>query len=41
MSHVSETEKDGRKDKGCKVGIVTGLKAVLCEICFEAEERAV
>jgi hypothetical protein len=41
MSHVSETEKDRRKDGGWKFVMVTGLKAVFCEVCFEIEERAV
>jgi hypothetical protein len=40
MSHVSETEKEIRKYGGWKVGMVSGLKAVICKVCFEAEERA-
>lgn len=38
MCHVSETENERRKVGGWKFGMVTGLKAVLCEVCFEAEE---
>jgi len=39
MSHVLDTKKDRNKDGGWKVGMVTGLKTVLCVICFKVEER--